>query len=202
MPDSLEPAGTREALRRWYDLGAEFLATHVDGRAPHGGSQAFAKLHGVSLDEVQKAKRFRQLFTEGDFRMITAPKRGTPLGWGVVRKLLSVEDRSERMRIAKAAIAEGMTVRAVSELIAGKYQRTNSRGAGRKAKRASCDSEWWVRIDRTSTAWLQTVDDRINDVGDPASPALRDAIEESLSHMSLMILRLQRALSRTAASSH
>ncbi|AMV19196.1 hypothetical protein [Planctomyces sp. SH-PL14] len=201
MPDSSQHDGSAEILRRWYELGRKFLAAYPEGRTPHGAIPAFAAENGVSLDEVQKAKRFRQLFTERDFRMITTPKRGTPLGWGIVRKLLSVGDRSERMKIAKAAIADGMTVSAVSEHIGGKYQRTNPRGAGRKAKRASSDSEWWVRVDRKSTAWLQTVDDRINDVADPASPALGGAIEESLSRMSVMMLRLQKALSRNASPS-
>lgn len=197
MSDSSERDGSAEILRRYYDLGRKFLKAYPSGRSPHGAIPAFATANGVSQDEVQKAKRFRQLFTERDFRMIAAPKHGTPLGWGIVRKLLTIENRDDRMEIAKAASAEGMTVRAVTELIAGKYQRLNARGAGRKPAKASSDLEWWVRVDRTSTTWLQTVDDRINDVADSPSPALRDAIEESLSRMSVTILRLQRALSRS-----
>lgn len=196
MPDS-EHDGTAKILRRWYDLGGEFLKAYPSRRSPHGAIPAFATANGVSPDEVQKAKRFRQLFTERDFRMIAAPKQGTPLGWGIVRILLSIKDRDERMKIAEAAIVGGMTVRAVTEFIAGKYQRLNARGAGRKPAKASSDPEWWVRVDRASTAWLRTVDDRIADVTDPPSSALRDVIEDSLSRMSVTILRLQRALSRS-----
>jgi hypothetical protein len=120
-------------LRRFHKIGTEMLTKPSAGepvRAQDSG--AADRFSGYSPIHLRECRRFAQAYTRPELESLLKQRtqNGTPLAWGVVRQLMAVKNKTQRMELELRAVNEGWSaIRAATHLQERVFKKKRSEGA-------------------------------------------------------------------------
>src|SRR4051794_2280730 len=168
-PDPAEEAESR--LRQLHAVRREALARFPVGAAIDPATvHEIAEREGLRHDNMQRARQFARSYSEKELEELCRLRTpaGMPLGWGHVRRLVSIPNKAKRAALQRRAAKEGWTAAQISEAILSEVvgrRRQNGgrpfaapRTLGEGLRQVAGRSEEWLRRCRESwsgeAAWL------------------------------------------------
>src|SRR3954468_2425691 len=168
-PDPAEEAERR--IRHLHGVGREPLARFPVGAAIDPDTvHEIAEREGLKLDNMQRARQFARSYSEKELEELCRLRTpaGMPLGWGHVRRLVSIPNKAKRAALQRRAAREGWTAAQISEAIlrdvVGRKRQNGGRPfaapktLGEGLRQVAGRSEEWLRRCRRAgsaeAAWL------------------------------------------------
>src|SRR4051812_44600950 len=167
-----DPAAEAESrLRHLHAVGREALARFPIGAAIDPDTvHEIAEREGLRLDNMQRARQFARAYSEKELEELCRLRTpaGMPLGWGHVRRLVSIPNKAKHAALQRRAAKEGWTAAQISEAIlrevVGRRRQNGGRPfaaprtLGEGLRQVVLRSEEWLRRCRESwsgeAAWL------------------------------------------------
>jgi len=128
--------GIAARVRKYHERGKRLLEQSTRAGANQSVPD-FADVPGPSQASIRvyekECRRFARVYTSEELEellKLRSKKHGTPLGWGIVRKLMAVEDKKIRRKLELRAAKESWSVRQTEAIIRERVFKTKrSKGA-------------------------------------------------------------------------